>query len=117
MSKYASSPILHITTETAWQAAQSTGEYRADSLESEGFIHCSTLEQVIATANRYYAGRRDLVLLWIDPHALAADLRWEEAHGERYPHLYGALNLDAVFRVTPFHPDPDGTFRSLPPNT
>ena len=106
--------ICHITTTAAWQNARTAGVYRADSLESEGFIHCSTPQQVLDTANRYYAGREDLLLLWIDPQRLAADLRWEAAHGERYPHLYGALNLDAVTGSTPLRPDPDGIFRTLP---
>lgn len=38
--------ILHITTPDAWAEAQQQGQYRADSLASEGFIHCSTVAQV-----------------------------------------------------------------------
>jgi len=106
--------ILHIVPRTDWQTAQKEGIYRTASLQAEGFIHCSTPEQVLDTANRYYAKRGDLLLLWIDPQALTAELRWEEAHGERYPHLYGALNLEAVSQVSPFPPEPDGVFRTLP---
>jgi uncharacterized protein (DUF952 family) len=32
---------------------------------------------------------------------------------ERFPHIYGPLNLDAVTQVLPFEPSDDGLF-SLP---
>jgi uncharacterized protein (DUF952 family) len=106
--------IAHICSEDDWQAAQELGEYRADSLESEGFIHFSKPGQAVDTANRYYTGRTDLMLLWVDPAKLTAELRWETSHGDVYPHLYGPLNLDAVSRASAFHPDAGGDFRSLP---
>ncbi|RMD52265.1 MAG: DUF952 domain-containing protein, partial [Candidatus Thermofonsia bacterium] len=34
-------PILHITTKEAWETAVSQQTYTGDTLESEGFIHCS----------------------------------------------------------------------------
>jgi RimJ/RimL family protein N-acetyltransferase/uncharacterized protein (DUF952 family) len=106
--------ILHILTRKAWKIAQVSGEYRAASLAAEGFIHASTPEQVITTANHFYRGVSNLVLLWIDPELLQPELRWEPADGQVFPHIYGPLNLDAVRGVTPFQPDPDGLFRSLP---
>jgi uncharacterized protein (DUF952 family) len=102
--------ILHITTRPDWQAALEAGSYRADSLDSEGFIHCSTSEQIAATANRFYAGQSDLLLLHIDPELLAAELRWEPADGQDFPHIYGLINLDAVVGVESFGPDGDGVF-------
>jgi uncharacterized protein (DUF952 family) len=107
-------PIVHICSQEDRQTAQVGGEYRADSLEAEGFIHCSHPEQVIGVANRYYSGRSDLLLLWIDPAKLAAELRWEPSEGEIYPHLYGPLNLEAIIQVSAFPPDGDGIFRSIP---
>jgi uncharacterized protein (DUF952 family) len=96
--------ILHITSRTAWEAAQQAGAYTAPSLETEGFIHFSTPEQVAWVAQRFYAGQTDLVLLEVDPALLAAELRYEESvPGQWFPHLYGALNLDAVRAVRPFH--------------
>ncbi len=107
--------ILHITTEVAWQTAIAAGEYRADSLESEGFIHCSTATQVLMPANQMYAGRSDLILLMIDPAKLTAKLIFEDCYesGHQFPHIYGPLNLDAVTGFVLFPPNPDGTF-SLP---
>ena len=102
--------ILHITTPADWQAALEAGLYHAVSLESEGFIHCSIAQQIAATANRFYAGQSDLLLLHIDPQALAAELRWEAADGQDFPHIYGPVNLDAVVEVEAFNPDADGSF-------
>lgn len=103
--------IFHITEREAWEAAQSKGVYRAPSLETEGFIHFSTPEQVVATANRFYKGQSGLMLLQIEPNQLSSPLRYEvvEDHGT-FPHLYGPLNLDAVAKVWPFTPLSDGSF-------
>ena len=49
-------PIYHITPLEEWERARAAGSYQANSLHSEGFIHCSTREQVIPTANRFYHG-------------------------------------------------------------
>jgi uncharacterized protein (DUF952 family) len=113
--------ILHITTRADWETAKRNGVYEAPSLTSEGFIHCSTLDQVIATANAFYRGVHDLVLLVIDESATTAQVKYEAAADPartgadaRFPPLYGPLNLDAVVRIDNFPPNPDGTF-SLDP--
>jgi uncharacterized protein (DUF952 family) len=107
--------IFHITQDSAWQAARQAGVYSADSLGSEGFIHLSTREQILWVAERFYKGQAGLVLLAVDPARLAAELRYEESEpGQRFPHLYGPLNLDAVVGAHPFAPGPDGLF-ALPP--
>ncbi|MBI1259496.1 MAG: DUF952 domain-containing protein [Chloroflexi bacterium] len=111
--------ILHIVSKNAWAQAQGEGAYRADSLAAQGFIHFSLPEQVVGTANRFYAGQTSLALLVVDPAKLQAELRYEppaEApeSSERFPHLYGALNLDAVVRVVDFPPDADGHWSALP---
>lgn len=103
--------ILHITRKADWEAALSAGAYSAASLAAEGFIHCSTVQQVARTANRFYAGQSDLLLLHIDTDLLAADLRWEAADGDSFPHIYGPLNLDAVQAATDFAPGEGGIFR------
>jgi uncharacterized protein (DUF952 family) len=103
--------IYHITTPAAWEQAQADGRYRADSLASEGFIHASTAQQVVAVANHLYSGRTDLVLLAIDEERLNVELKYEESvPGQFFPHIYGPLNLDAVLEVRPFSPGDDGVF-------
>ena len=106
--------IAHICDKNEWQAAERAGEYRAASLEDEGFIHCSRPEQILDVANHFYAGAPDLVLLCIDPQLLDAELRWETVDEEVFPHLYGPINLIAVKSVRPFTPDVDGEFHHLP---
>ncbi|NTU84914.1 MAG: DUF952 domain-containing protein [Chloroflexales bacterium] len=106
--------IYHITQADAWERARRAGAYSADSLASEGFIHFSTREQVLWVAGRFYGGQTGLVLLAVEAGRLVAELRYEESEpGQRFPHLYGPLNLDAVVAARPFTPAPDGSF-SLP---
>ena len=110
--------ILHITTRAAWEDAQAARVYRAPSLETEGFIHFSTAAQVTRVADAFYRGEPDLVLLVVDPKRVQSPVRYEPpaedaTSGERFPHLYGTLNLDAVTDVVPFPPNADGSF-SLP---
>ncbi len=105
--------IFHIAEQSAWDLAQSTGSYRVPSLDSEGFIHLSTRIQYSITANRYYRGRTDLVLLEVDETALV-DLRYEvSTNNELFPHLYGPLPVEAVIRVHMFAPDKNGDFSGI----
>ena len=104
--------IFHITSAATWDAASAGGAYSADSLTTEGFIHCSEADQYCWVANQRFRGRQDLVLLHIDETRLQAPVQRENLEGgERlFPHLYGALNLDAVVQVTPFRPAATGEF-------
>ncbi len=97
----ASEPIFHLTTLTAWRDAESQGAYRHDSLGSEGFIHCSSREQVRATWERIFSNATGLVVLEIDPRRLESILRYEYGEPEElFPHVYGPIQLEAVTAVT-----------------
>ena len=111
--------IYHITTQQAWKQANAEGAYIADSLKSEGFIHCSTAEQVQATANRFFHGCQDLVLLHIDDLMLGSVLKNENLEGgtELFPHLYDFLPLDAICEVQNLPPNADGSFEIRLPNS
>jgi len=108
---------MHILSRSEWDLARRSGDYRPPSLEAEGFIHCSTIEQIIDTANIFYRGRRDLLVLRIDESKLISPLRFEApaAAGDarpaaRFPHIYGPLNLAAVIEATEFPCGADGSF-------
>jgi uncharacterized protein (DUF952 family) len=73
--------IYHITPRAAWEPARTRGEYRSDTLDTQGFIHCSTSRQVVAVANSYYPGQQGLVLLCIDENRLRSELRYEAPAG------------------------------------
>jgi uncharacterized protein (DUF952 family) len=108
-----SSRIFHIAGRRQWEAAQATGVYRADTLDTEGFMHASHREQVLRVANALFRGQHGLVLLCLDPARVRPEIR-EEPGGpgsqDRFPHVYGPLNLDAVVDALSFEPGPDGTF-------
>jgi uncharacterized protein (DUF952 family) len=106
--------ILHLCTPQAWEEAKRLGTFRAQSLDSQGFIHLSTPDQILAVANNLYRGLAKSVLLWVDPARLQSELRWEPVGDAIFPHLYGALNLDAVSAVTDFIPAENGYFYDLP---
>ena len=103
--------ILHITTAPEWAVAQAAGEYRAPSLDTEGFIHCSLPTQVNHVADWFYRDVPDLVLLSIDPAKLTSELRWEpsaDAFAGEFPHVYGPIALEAVRAVVPWERGEDG---------
>lgn len=104
--------IYHITRKTDWETALGAGSYAADSLASEGFIHCSTAHQVIATANRIFKGKRDLVLLCVETDKVKAEIRYENLEGgtNLFPHVYGALEVAEIVAAHDFPPRDDGSF-------
>lgn len=113
--------IYHITPRRDWRTALGTGHYRTESLGSEGFIHCSTLSQVLPVAENFYKGQNGLVLLAIEPAILSSPLKWEPPSGgtpppgvppgDLFPHIYGPINLDAVVNVLDLEQDPQGKFK------
>jgi uncharacterized protein (DUF952 family) len=83
--------------------------YRAANLEQDGFVHCADEPSVLAVANDYYADVSEpLLLLEIDPGRLGAETRYEapaplpgagSSHQEtaqRFPHVYGPIELSAI---------------------
>ncbi len=91
--------IYHIVLPEDW-AAFDAELYRARSLDTEGFIHCSFAEQLDGVIARYYGDRDSLVILEIDPERLMSRMIKEPStNNEIYPHIYGPINRDAIVRV------------------
>ncbi|GHF77919.1 cupin domain-containing protein [Thalassotalea marina] len=96
--------------------------YQAPSIVTEGFMHLCRYHQVQVVVDSFYAEQTDLKLLIIDTSLLDAELRYEAPAGKLvtnafdhdvFPHLYGALNTNAIidvidlerFNAKPIHPD------------
>ena len=91
--------IYHIVLPEVW-AVFDTELYRAASLETEGFIHCSFAEQLDAVIKRYYSGTNEVIVLEIETERLMSRVLNEASTGnEIYPHIYGPINRDAIVGV------------------
>jgi uncharacterized protein (DUF952 family) len=102
--------IYHMCRGDEWQAARRAGVYCGSSQDAaDGFIHFSAATQIVESAARHRAGQDGLVLLAVETRRLGAALRWEPSRGgQLFPHLYGALPLDAVIEARPLPLGADG---------
>jgi uncharacterized protein (DUF952 family) len=92
--------IYHIATSEDWKLHLANAMYEPNGFSNEGFIHCSTREQVPGVLERYYTGIKNLVLLHIDESKLTAALKYEEAtNKELFPHVFGPINKDAIVKM------------------
>lgn len=109
--------IYHITTQSAWATSQAIGQVEAESLSSEGFIHCSRQGQLLAVAERFFPGANDLIVLGVDEEAVAPWLVNEGPAGpddpfaqDVFPHVYGPIPISAVVAAAPLEAGVDGRF-------
>jgi uncharacterized protein (DUF952 family) len=104
--------LYHITSVGEAATAGRTGTYTPTTFGLDGFVHCSHPHQVIATANRIFRGRSDLVLLEIDSTQLQCPVVDENLEGgaELFPHVYGPLPMAAVVQVHVLACDESGRF-------
>ncbi|MGI9385881.1 MAG: DUF952 domain-containing protein [Methyloligellaceae bacterium] len=102
--------VYKICPRDDWEQAIRAGEYAGAPIDTQdGFIHLSAAHQVAETAAKHFAGKGDLVLVSVDAHQLGNALKWEPSRGgDVFPHLYGALNLEAVRAVEPLPLGCDG---------
>lgn len=104
--------LFHITTKNDWKNLNNSGTYEPESLDSEGFIHCSTGAQVEEIANRLFADKDEIMLLVIDATMLRDDIKYEkdEETGEKFPHLYCSLSNNAIIDKITIKAEDNGTF-------
>jgi len=95
--------IYHITPLADWVNSGSGINYKNKTLETEGFIHCSTPKQILKTAEKYKTHWDKLVLLEIDVEKVRTIIKFESGDNkEFFPHIYGPINLDAITRDITF---------------
>ena len=108
------STTYHLVAAVYYRDCDASAPYVPESFADEGFIHCTDGAQNVAdVANRYYKDdRRMYVALVIDRARIEPEVRYED-DARIYPHIYGALNRDAIVSIVPMLREADGTF--LPP--
>ena len=99
--------IYKILTDDEWKRARADGRFAGTAMDrQDGYVHLSAADQVVETARRYFAGVTGLTVLAVDESRLGDALRWEESRGGAlFPHLYGALPVDAVVAAHPLPAD------------
>ena len=92
--------IYHIVTPEVWENFKDKDTYEAESLHTEGFIHCSFREQIEAVLQRYYSDADEILILEIETEKLVSKLIEETStNNEIYPHIYGPINREAVIGI------------------
>ena len=84
-----------------WAAATAIGVYTGAELDhADGFIHLSSREQLLGTAQTHFAEQRDLLVLCIRFDGSGLEPRWERSRGgQLFPHLYADLPVELVVRT------------------
>ena len=96
--------LYHITNKVTADNIWGKGYYYSETFTQEGFIHCSYRGQLSGVAARYYADKKDLAVLEIDPAKLDCEIREENLTGamELFPHLYGPIPERAITAIYDF---------------
>ena len=102
--------IYKICPTEMWDAAVAAGTFTGAPIDvADGYIHFSTGEQAVETAQKHFNGQTGLVLVAIDPDHLGAALKWEPSRGGAlFPHLYDALSVGSAVWVKPLPVGEDG---------
>jgi uncharacterized protein (DUF952 family) len=93
--------IYHIADLIEWEKQKESIVYTSYSLDDEGFIHCSKLEQIPSTLKRFFKNRSDLVILKIDTTLIRVPVIYEAADDGSgfFPHVFGAIAIASVVEV------------------
>ena len=107
--------IYHMCQADELQETKLHGFCQPSGYRKDGFIHFSKKEQICATAERFYKGAQDLVLMEVDETRFPERIIFEkdERTQQVFPHLYALLPLSEIIRIIPFPPNADGSF-SIP---
>jgi len=94
--------IYHITTAQDWESKRDEPGFIPVDYHKEGFIHCCSDTQLAGVLERYFNSKTGLVLLHLNELKLKAELKYEKStNDEKFPHLYGPINHDAIIDVVP----------------
>ena len=105
--------IYHIATKSEWDAQADAPAYAPNRYRKDGFIHCSEQQQLQPVAGYNFRGQDSLVLLELMPTKLDPETKYEQGGREKYPHIYGPINKDAVNRTLDIRCNGDGLFEGV----
>ena len=83
------------------------------SHDADEYIHANTPEQIIPMLNRHYTDHDDILLLLVDLDKVVSEVKFEASSGPTpglFPHIYGPLNLDAVYDTLVPSKDDSGNY-------
>jgi uncharacterized protein (DUF952 family) len=102
---------FHLVPQDYFDALDPRADYIPHDFARDGFIHCTDgADEMACTANRYYkSNAANHYYLYIDKARVRAPIRYD-AEPRIYPHIYGALNRDAIVSVRAARRETDGTF-------
>lgn len=88
--------IIHSVNKKEYEEEIKTGYYGKKSIEKFGFVHCSDLDTYYLVAPNFKDDYNERIILLIDTDKVDEEIKWEDAQGVEFPHIYGLLNKDAV---------------------
>ncbi|WP_414837074.1 DUF952 domain-containing protein [Candidatus Nanohalococcus occultus] len=88
--------IYHFIPIERWREVRNQEYYSTESLENEGFIHCSKKDQITEVADFKFNDQEKLMILKIDEEKVESEIKYEGEKDNKFPHIYGKLNLEAV---------------------
>jgi len=102
---------FHLVPKIYFDALDPARDYTPRDFAREGFIHCTDgAAEMARTANRYYqADPGEFYYLYLDTARVHAPMRYDDP-GKIYPHIYGALNRDAIIAIRAARRDANGIF-------
>ena len=104
----------HLVARPYWDAQPIHQPYQPEAFAADGFIHCTDgVANVIDVGNRYYRDdAREFVVLVIEKARIAGEWRYDD-DARIYPHIYGALNRDAIVDEVALVRSGEGEFVSV----
>lgn len=109
--------IVITSTDEQWQEAIENGIYTQSTIDTKladiGFIHATNPHQTIPMLNRHFSERDDILLLLVDLGKIRPEVKFEKplsGRDELFPHIYGPLNVDAVYDTVRPEKDTDHMF-------
>lgn len=104
--------IYHLIAKEKWALCSKNSSYKPNSVDREGYIHCSFENQIMKVADTFYKNQKNLLILCIDEKKLSNSLKVEDLFNlnEVYPHIYGELPIESVEKVISINVDSNGEF-------